>query len=308
MAILVIMTGCSSGSTEQNSEGKAAVQVFAIGDTVKTDQVEFTLNEVKIANKVGLDADNWLEPTNSGGCLAAGDGNVFVWLKFRVKNLSKDDMNGESTFDIRIDYNNGYTYDDGTYTWGYNWSTNPSISKNVGLPILKPLDEGDYYGYIKCADEIRDNREAPLQIILSLPSEEGTKEYAYDYSVDDTASTGEAVLALSNTLNHLAGNMDFVSKYAGNANNDGSVKFADSFIEELDEDIAAIEGFEPDDGLESAVDKIASVKENAQKVRDLLVDMGEANSTQNVDLIKSTALETLDQINSILSNELSAYN
>ena len=308
ISLLSVIPSCRSNSEGTEAEEQNDIQLYNVGDTVNTDKVEFTLDTFRFTDKVGLASDNWLKPSGSGGTLAAGEDNIFLWVSFRVKNLSKEKINGQDAFSMKADYNDGYIYDDTVFTFGYDWSTSSSVSQKVGLTEIKPLGEEEYYGYIKCSSEVRENRDAPLHIVVMLPSEAGSAEFAYDCVISEDSVASEEALEVSKTLNHLYGNLDFVSRYAGNDNGNGSLKFADSFIEELNADIRKLEAAELGDDFSETAKSLPVIIENSKEVVNLLIEMGETNSDSNVSTIKNTASETMGLIEGLYNGELNAYN
>lgn len=176
----------TSEEGSKESEGISDDTIFKIGDTVETDFAQFTLNEVRFSNLIGLKSDNWLMPINDKGGLSSGDGKIFVWYSFTVKNLEKQSVDSSDFCNIYVDYNDGYIYDDSTYTWQYGWSTSPGISENVGMPIMEPLEEYDFWGYTKCVEDVQLNQEFPLLLVVTLPGENGDVQFTYKYAAEET--------------------------------------------------------------------------------------------------------------------------
>lgn len=294
--------------TLPTTEPEPEMPVLEIGQIAKTDMVEFTMTDCKFTDRVGLDSSNWLMPNSGSGGLSAGDGKVFVWFSFSAKNLDKETLSGYDVCNVYVDYNDGYIYDDATYSWGYNWSTSSTISKNVGLVTIDPLDTKAYYGYIKCVDAVKTDREAPLLLVVTLPSTDGDVRVAYRYAAPEGADTSEAALNVSKALNNAVEELSFVEKYAGNVNGKGSRKFADSKIESVQTSLSGIDMNYVMENLPVTAELLPRIQERIDLVCELLVDMGETNSDENVDLIKQTAREAIDMINELLASELAAFN
>ena len=322
VCVLALLCACSgSGNTSSNAANSSASSSassasqepsedrYAIGDTVKTDMAEVKLVDCQFTEKVGLDSSNWLKPNNGTGELSAGDGDVYLWLSLDAKNVSKDDLSGYDVTNIVVDYDAGYKYDDGVYTDGnYGWSTGKSVSRNNGLAKMKPLNEHNYYGYIECASAVRENREKPLLIRITLPSSEGDKEFVFEYALAEGADTSAAALATSNTLSGAIKELNFVQKYAGNVNGNGSRKFADERIDALRTSLSGLDMDYVKSNLPETAAAIPEIQSNIDTICDLLVEMGETNSDENVDRMKSMAGDTIARIEHLLSGELSAFN
>lgn len=92
--------------------------------------------------------------------------------------------------------------------------------------------------------------------------------------------------------------LKFVAKYAGNVNNKGSRKFADSFISGMEKNYVGVDIALIRDGIPELADSAETIIKNHQMIRDLLVEMGRTNSASNVSTIKSLALDTIAMIDS----------
>ena len=308
--IVISLTGCAQKTeSEDVPPEEATVHYLEVGETAKTDTVQFTMDKIQFTDKVGLDSDCWLKPTNKlGGIISAGDGKVYVWFSFTAKNLSKEEISGYDVCNIVVDYNDGYIYDGGVFSSGYNSSTSSYISKNVGLYTLDPLEEDEYYGYILCIDEVRSNREAPLLLTVTLPSSNGDVKFSYNYTASAAADTSEDAKACSDAFHVALDQLSFISQYAGNVNNDGSRKFADSFIESTQNSLSGLKTEYIESNCPETAEALPTIRENIDSICDMLIEMGNTNSTENIETIKSMAKDTMDDINTLLSIEFSAFN
>ena len=296
---------------EETEESEAEVPVLQIGETAATDMVELTLLECRFADKVGLVADNWLKPNDgAGGRLSAGEGKTYLWFSFNVKNISKEDIKAESLCNAVVDYNNGYVYDDSIFastSLGYGWSSS-SITSNVGLPVIEPLGVENLYGFIKCVDVVKKDRKAPLKLIFTLPDSTGSVQFAYDYSAAEGADASEESFAVASCLKNSLHDLDFVRRYAGNVSGNGQRAFADATIESVRNSFTDID----EDYVKANLPKTAAVlpdlNTKVNTIADLLIDMGEKNSDEHVDEIKTLAGETIEIVEDLLASELSTFN
>lgn len=321
MLLMLACTACASneptptinGSTDETSiettdevsTEDAQVPHLAIGETASTDIVELTLNTVQYTNTVSLDHDNWLKPCYGGG-LSAGDNKVYIWFEFTVKNLSKQDLSGYDVCTATIDYNDGYIYDGATYTSMAGWSTSQTISNNVGLTNMSPLETENYYGFISCVSEVRTNQDAPLSIVFSLPGDMGVEKFAFDIERSatdaDNGVDSEMIDTILACLDSAVDDFDFVRKYAGNVNNKGSRKFADSFVDGLRHSLDDIDLSAIADTLPEAYESLLAIQEHIDSVCDYLVDMGKTNSDANVQKMKDISAESIVLIEKLVSD------
>lgn len=107
---------------------------------------------------------------------------------------------------------------------------------------------------------------------------------------------------LYDSLETIESNLTFISKYAGNVNNKGSRKFADTFMEEfknalsVEVDLDLLETNHS--GLKT---KLQEILNESQIVYDLVIDMGKTNSDKDVPTIKSNASSTLKKVQDLMA-------
>lgn len=286
------------GETETEDEPE-------IDFNVATDVVEFSLTDLQFTHAVSLDHSTWLYPATSGGTFGAGDGKDYLWMSFTVKNISKEKISGYDVANISVDYDDGYVFDETVYSNIEGYCTRPSISSE-GLAKIDMLSTSDFVAFVKVPEEVREHKEKVVLNVV-LPTSTGDETFTYALTVDENAVQGEDAKALVDCLGVASHDLTFTQKYAGNDNGKGSLKFADSMVEELqnslsDVDLDALEAAAP--GLKT---KVESLQGNIDTVCSLLIDMGNTNSNANVPTIKSTCETALGQIQDLMDNELSAY-
>ena len=163
-------SGEPASDTAQNTQAPAQtqdlVQPINIGDVIKTDDFEFTLNNVDFTQEV-------LPPDTSGyyRSYEAEAGKVYLHIKGSYYNKSKKDICIRDLFIPTADYNNGYTYkgfvvvDDGnSFTWASSYI------------VCNPLSTCIYNGIIECPAEVQDSQ-SPLNVTFTAG---GTK---YKYTI-----------------------------------------------------------------------------------------------------------------------------
>lgn len=313
LGLIMVMSMVACGKKEEVATTEVAtteeqITMLSVGETAKTDVVEVVLNEVQFADVLGLDADNWLQPTRGGGTLGAPSGEVFVWFSFTAKNISKEEISGYDVANVVVDYNDGYMFEGATYSDMPKWSTSGSISDNVGLKTISPLTESVIWGYISCAQDVRENREQPLLLTFTLPSSEGVKKFAYTYEITEGADTSEKALEISDKMTVAIQELTFVSKYAGNTNKSGSMAFADSKIEALQTSLDGLDMDYINANCPETAKAIGGIQANIDSICQMLIEMGNTNSDKDVETIKSLATETVTQLETLISTEFSAFN
>lgn len=146
---------------------KSAIPI-AVGETVKTDNCEFTLNNVEFTYD--------LKPVNTGGyyrSYKAENGKVYIHIDGTYYNISKKDICIRDLFNPKADYDNGYSYngfvviDDG----------DSSFNQSGSYIACTPLSSCHYHGLIECPEMV-DESDAPLFVYFSL--DDGT---TYRYTI-----------------------------------------------------------------------------------------------------------------------------
>ena len=287
----------SAENNEVNEEAETGSNVLQVGEIAKTDLAEFTLDETQFANSLGLSYEDWLKPANAGGTLGAGDDKVFAYMSYTVKNLAKESVSAYDFINIKIDYMEGYIYEDSVFCDIEKFSTSSSVSSDVGLQNIEPLQEHKIWGAVKCI----------VKIVVSLPSTNGMVEFVYKMPIEEGAVQSEAALALVEGLEIALDKLEFAEKYAGNDNGKGSLKFADEFVATLYSSLDNVDMESLSADIPSISDKVTAIKTNIENVSVLLVEMGETNSAENVETIKSLSRETIDLIDALMQSDLSAY-
>ena len=157
---------------------------LSIGKTAKTDYAEFTLKKLDYAKKV--DASSLTKKTSGGGLVPPTD-MVFAHLTYDVKNTSKEKFDIVDDILIAIDYDNGFkfaTYGDSSCAFRaidgpgcFNGTANGS---GRGYSVtLSSLTSNTFIAVIPCAAVLEDDTQSPLSIIVTLPSKNGFKDFAF---------------------------------------------------------------------------------------------------------------------------------
>ena len=183
ISVIVVITMCLSlcacndtsntGSNDANSNEETSPAVekqttpsISIGETVTTDDFEFTLNKVKLSYNV--EPDN---PPSYYSYYAAEDGQVYIYINASVKNLSKHDIQCDDIYSVTADYDNGYTYQ------GFNIITDTDGDFTyANINVINPLQTLGVHCLVDCPEEI-ETSEKPLFITVKF--RDGS-EYLYN--------------------------------------------------------------------------------------------------------------------------------
>ena len=98
--------------------------------------------------------------------------------------------------------------------------------------------------------------------------------------------------------------LDFVQKYAGNVNGNGSMKFADSFLEDIKTCFDEIDMDAFAAGFPDAAGPLGEIIANCDTVHSLLVEMGNSNSDRNVGRMKELCASTIALMANLKHGEL----
>ena len=163
---------------------KEPVTELSVGETAKTDKVELTVTDVYFADLLSIYT---YTPIDSGSGFAPSDDNVYVCIRFNIKNMGKETLEWKDFCDFEIDYNNGYIFP------SYNGSRYSYMVKPDGTDYVKfaenssqgsieflPLSGDDVLMIIETSKMLEEDTESPLQVRIVLPSSVAEKEFVYN--------------------------------------------------------------------------------------------------------------------------------
>ena len=152
----------SSESTETTTLKEPKYKTLNVGDTVKTENKEITINNVELVKEV--------HPPKKDGYYnyyKSDEGEIYVHISTSVKNLEKQTIFCDEIMDVVADYNEGYTYSGFSTvedkTLGFTYSN---------ISGIDPLITQNIHYIISCPEEVKDNTEAPLFLIFNIENEE----------------------------------------------------------------------------------------------------------------------------------------
>ena len=156
-------------------------QLF-VGEVADTDLLEMTLTGVGFSDSL----ENQFA-TAGKSAVTADDGMTFFCAAFHVKNISKEEKDFKNYFsDYILNYNDGFEFtttgDSTCYCaasnekYGYEFTGNGSEGDN---PKLAPLTEMDIIVAIPCAKVVSEDKESPLNLVVTLPNSNGSSKFEY---------------------------------------------------------------------------------------------------------------------------------
>lgn len=164
VSLMAICLLCACGSGKDGASNTSKTAEYKMGDTVSTDSVEFTLDD--------LTYSEYWDPNGDFVCKFMGDGNVCANVYFKVKNLGKEAIYSHTAAMLVLDYDNGYTYKTGDV---YHKSSNGDYVANY--EELVPLsDAEELVGYFEIPITIQDDTEHSLHINVTIYNSEGEEE------------------------------------------------------------------------------------------------------------------------------------
>lgn len=166
------------------AESSEPEQLYAIGDTVATDTVEFTLTGFNYVHH--LNPKTYAEKKdNAGGSLGPGQDMVFANPEYTIKNLAKTSDNAYKMAKFTIDYNDGYIF--GMFDHVSYMVDVPGVTRKFageyssqGTAMeLSPLSQETYEFYIPANSAIETDQNATLLLKVTLSTSSGTKDFVY---------------------------------------------------------------------------------------------------------------------------------
>lgn len=117
------------------------IQPIALGETVITENYEFTLNRAEFSYRVEPDA-----PPSWYTYYEAPDNQVYLYLNVSIKNTQKHSLPCDEVYSVTVDYNSGYTYrgsfiaddTDGDFTYANITSVEPLQTLGVHCLVACP--------------------------------------------------------------------------------------------------------------------------------------------------------------------------
>lgn len=158
-------TVVSSDADNNATQKTDTIQEIKLGQTVSTENYDFTLNKVKLSYRVEPD----YKPSYYH-YYDAPDGEIYVYVNASVKNKKKTSVECDTIYTATVDYNNGYTYDgfhiadddDGDFTY-------------ANITDIDPLQTLGVHCLISCPDEV-ETSDAPLYVTIKI---RGGETYKY---------------------------------------------------------------------------------------------------------------------------------
>lgn len=182
---------------EEPSEEEPVLERHNIGDTVATDLVEFTLDDMSFAialenslpfgNDITPEEDHYLLPKeydpeeDAKNAFVASKGHTLVSIVFTANNLDRNSIDLDPSFGAGYEFVN-VVYKDKTYTESdfseKKWWTMPESHTGVDPTTVVNVYVGNgapeiHRGYVDVPFE-PDSLDDPFELIVTLPNSDGT--------------------------------------------------------------------------------------------------------------------------------------
>ncbi len=157
----------SSTTSKKQTEEKAAkdkVSEVSIGDTIKDDRAEITINKIEFSYDVLPD-----DTSSFYTHYAAESGNVYIHIDTDVKNIQKQDLACDELMSVKVDYNNGYEYT------GFPVPEDSSTGFTyANIVSIAPLSTQGVRFLVECPQEVEESQNS-VKVTFTLSN----KEYEY---------------------------------------------------------------------------------------------------------------------------------
>lgn len=317
LALMLSLTACGGDNASHNSE-------LTIYEPVTADDFEF----VVMGSSFFVRGPLALEPLEHNEKDDSTE-EVFAVVYFGIGNAGQTECDVPGGVIESLDYNNGFIFECNASSIidGANWTgSSNSVSATTGpsptLTTLSPLSNPKYGAAIFMVPrEVMENESAPLVANISLgehtftysirPLSEVPSVYESESELVQETQTQYDMAWLIRNIGYYSeiayDNVGFAWKYAGNTNGAGELKFADEYIERLGSPYDAIYQQIPTERIADLLPETATAMQEIQKnidiLHELLITMGETNSSEYVTSIQDTAFEVMSQISTMLSAE-----
>ncbi|MBP1736903.1 MAG: hypothetical protein H6Q60_784 [Oscillospiraceae bacterium] len=150
-----------TSATDASGASDSKIKSLAIGDVITTDDMEITLNSVKLSYDVLPD-----DTSSFYTHYQADSGNVYIDVDVDVKNLQKQDLPCDDVMKVTADYNNGYEYsafpivEDSSMGFTYSNITDIQPLETLGMRYL-----------ISCPEEVETSSN-PLIVYFKIDNEQ----------------------------------------------------------------------------------------------------------------------------------------
>lgn len=158
-----VSASASTASDKQTKEkeSKDKVSKINIGDTIKDDRAEITINKIEFSYDVLPD-----DTSSFYTHYAAESGKVYIHIDTDVKNIQKQDLSCDEIMAVKVDYNNGYEYE------GFPVPEDSSTGFTyANIVSIAPLSTQGVRFLVDCPQEVADSQN-PVKVIFTLSNTE----------------------------------------------------------------------------------------------------------------------------------------
>ena len=164
----------------------AGLERFSVGEKFSTDSAEAAINSLTFVSGEQLVA--YFKQNDKSYVSKIDPDMSYAVIGFNLTNLSKQEFQTAQTVSVTLDYNDGFKFstvgdadcilrEGNTFCSFHN---NGSGGSNISGVTLSPLDDKPFELAIPCATKVAEDKNGKFVIFVTLPTENGVKEFAVD--------------------------------------------------------------------------------------------------------------------------------
>lgn len=169
---LVSLVGCGGNGNNDKKDNEPKTEVkdenktetkkntnkeIAIGETVTTKDIEFTLKGVSFSHDVLPE-----NPSNFYNHYPADPGKVYIYVQVDIKNIGKQDLRSDKIYSVEANYNNGFKYT------GWQIAEESGTFTYANITNITPLETSSIPTLIDVPQEVEEQTDNSLTIKITL--------------------------------------------------------------------------------------------------------------------------------------------
>lgn len=162
----------------------AGLERFSVGDKFSTDSAEAAISSLSFVSGEQLVA--YFNKNDNTYVRNIDPDMSYAVIGFDLTNLSKQEFQTAKSISVTLDYNDGFKFStvgdadcilrEGNTFCAYH--NNGSVGSNISGVTLSPLDDKPFELAIPCATKVAEDQNGKFVIFVTLPTENGVKEFA----------------------------------------------------------------------------------------------------------------------------------
>lgn len=164
----------------------AGLERISVGDKFSTDSAEAAISSLTFVS--GGQLVDYFNKNDKTYVRNIDSDMSYAVIGFDLTNLSKQEFEAAKTVSVTLDYNDGFKFStvgdaDCILREGNNfcaYHNNGSVGSNISGVTLSPLDDKPFELAIPCATKVAEDQNGKFVIFVTLPTENGVKEFAID--------------------------------------------------------------------------------------------------------------------------------